>query len=360
MDWDKTNPVSSNEKGKYKKSESFDPDSAAFKELMKVGKAKEPEFEEKKKKRKKQEEEETQEEQSPDIYSYKKLKTSKTEINDDLNLKNADKTAPQSPAFYKNSTEKKLSPEEEKQVLKALEKELKNQSSENASSIELSQSPQKAGLSLENTQENAREKEIKQVRHSYFAKEEKLDENLKALEKKFLKKQRETLQSEKETSDSNLNPQKQESVQKQVDPSHLKIPDNIQVQAAATTAKVEPFIHQELHLLFERMIGTIIFMNDKDISTTQIILNNPEFENSRFFNTTITFERYATAPNSFNIKLTGSQEAVTIFNENVEGLYKAFSNADLNFDIGNISAEYKYYKPLFQRKPPVQDGEDKK
>ncbi|MDE3048211.1 MAG: hypothetical protein KGI83_07710, partial [Verrucomicrobiota bacterium] len=79
-------------------------------------------------------------------------------------------------------------------------------------------------------------------------------------------------------------------------------------------------------------------------------LNNPAYANSKFYGATITIEKYATAPDSFNIRLTGSNEAVVLFRENLPSLITAFENRKLNFTIGRIDVEYSMDRPVFRRK----------
>jgi hypothetical protein len=98
------------------------------------------------------------------------------------------------------------------------------------------------------------------------------------------------------------------------------------------------------------MVGMIYMQRNAGISSTEIILNSPALANSRFFGAKIILEKYDTDPGSFNIRLTGSNEAVTLFNRNISNLYAAFQNGKFNFRIGRIDAEYTTEKPIFQRK----------
>ena len=84
--------------------------------------------------------------------------------------------------------------------------------------------------------------------------------------------------------------------------------------------------------------------------STEIVLNSPSYSQSKFYGASIIIERYASAPDSFNIRLTGSNEAVAAFKENIPTLALAFREGHFPFQIGRIEAEYKDEKPLFRRK----------
>jgi hypothetical protein len=98
------------------------------------------------------------------------------------------------------------------------------------------------------------------------------------------------------------------------------------------------------------------------ISLTEVTLNSPNFEKSVFYNAKITIEKYATAPDSFNIRLSGSPEAVTLFSKNVENLTAAFAisyeERRIAFRVGRLEAEYAQERPLIRRKKESGDKED--
>ena len=100
------------------------------------------------------------------------------------------------------------------------------------------------------------------------------------------------------------------------------------------------------------MIGTITAMvSPRGDSRTDFVLNAPSFANSKFYGATISIERFATAPYQLNIRLTGSNAAVTQFNQNIPNLLAAFQNKNFAFTINRIEAVYE--KPLFRRKDSV-------
>lgn len=123
------------------------------------------------------------------------------------------------------------------------------------------------------------------------------------------------------------------------------------VQAAATQAA--PYLSPDTMALFQQMVGTIYVMNSRTgISTTEVLLNSPAFANSKFFGSTITIEKYATAPDALNIRLSGSTEAVNAFNQNLPSLMAAFEQNKFQFKV-RIETAYKMDKvdrPVFQRK----------
>jgi hypothetical protein len=98
------------------------------------------------------------------------------------------------------------------------------------------------------------------------------------------------------------------------------------------------------------MVGTILVMTNQGISTTEILLNNPAFAGSKFFGASIEIIKYSSAPDSLNIRLSGSNEAVTAFNQSIPGLMAAFQTGGFQFRIGRIEATYAIDRPAFHRK----------
>lgn len=134
-------------------------------------------------------------------------------------------------------------------------------------------------------------------------------------------------------------------------PSLPQLPANIQPMAMAATSQVATYLTPQTVSLFFQMVGTIFVMQGPQaVNRTEIILNNPSYANSKFYGATITIEKYATAPDSFNIRLTGSHEAVVSFKENIPSLMSAFENGNFNFRIGRIDVEYTLERPIFRRK----------
>lgn len=139
-------------------------------------------------------------------------------------------------------------------------------------------------------------------------------------------------------------------------PSLPPLPPHIQPMAAAAVQQAQPYISPQTAELFFQMVGTIYYMaSPPGISRTEIVLNNPAYADSKFFGSRITIEKYATAPDSFNIRLTGSDEAVVQFRENIPNLMSAFQNGNYAFRIGRLEAEYTIERPVFRRKDREED-----
>ncbi len=149
------------------------------------------------------------------------------------------------------------------------------------------------------------------------------------------------------------------SLEEKIDPSQfhtLAPPAFSAAQTAITNAT--PHLNHEISPLFFQMVGSIYTIIEKPgIFTTEIVLNAKAFVNSPFFGMKIAIEKYATAPNSLNIRLIGNQQSVKVFEKNIPSLYTAFQNGNFNFQIGRISTEYAIERPLFRRK---ESGEGKR
>ncbi|HSX10968.1 MAG TPA: hypothetical protein VLF94_04560 [Chlamydiales bacterium] len=134
-------------------------------------------------------------------------------------------------------------------------------------------------------------------------------------------------------------------------PSLPLLPAPVQPMAFAATTAAVTYLSPETVSLYFQMVGQLYVMaGTSGISTTEIVLNNPAYANSRFFGARITVEKYATAPDSFNIRLTGSDAAVASFRENIPSLMTAFQNSNLPFRVQRIEAEYSIERPMFRRK----------
>ncbi len=140
-------------------------------------------------------------------------------------------------------------------------------------------------------------------------------------------------------------------------PGTPPVPPQFVPIAQAAAIQAAPYLSREILPLFFQMVGTISVMSARGISRTEVVLNSPSFSQSKFYGATITIEKYATAPDSLNIRLTGSNEAVTTFNQNIPNLMASFQNGDFNFRIGRIDVEYSVERPVFRRK---EQGEGKK
>lgn len=139
-------------------------------------------------------------------------------------------------------------------------------------------------------------------------------------------------------------------------PSLPQFPSSIEPMATVATAQASSYLNPATVALFYQMVGSMYIMGGTaGINRTEVILNNPAFANSKFYGSTITIEKYATAPDSFNIRLSGSQEAVTNFRENIPSLLTAFQNGNLPFRVGRLDVEYTLDRPVFRRKGKEED-----
>ena len=132
--------------------------------------------------------------------------------------------------------------------------------------------------------------------------------------------------------------------------------------ADAAQAFVASYLSPHTAALFHHMVGTLSFWGSQTpgVSRTEIILNSSAFEKSPFYNSSITLEKFATAPDSFNITLSGSAQAVSLFNANIANLSTAFSKAyeknKIGFRIGRLEASYAANPPATRRKEKTEDN----
>lgn len=368
MNIERLGPVG--EDGKDKKTSKASPDSKAFEELMKIGQVKEPELDEKKKKKlvKEEEGEEEEVQAPPDVEAYKEQERALA----------AKEDVPSSHEFWAEADLKKIDPTKKAKALKTLSEEIKKE--KNAPYFLSSEAPGKISSerlkekkeALLSIEESAKQKLSKEKaalsEKARMIQEASLDLTKKEIEKKAFEKGTEKAIREVKEKKAKKVIEKNEIEKKEIkkitsslketkEPSMVaqtfEIPQNIAHQTEMITAKVESFLNPELVPIFEHMIGSLFFLEKKGMSSMTVILDNEKFASSRFYGSKITFEKYSTAPNSYNIRLTGSQEAVTIFNDNLDGLYKTLQKADLDFDVGRVYAEYDQTKPLFKRKPKI-------
>ncbi|MBF8263123.1 MAG: hypothetical protein HW387_788 [Parachlamydiales bacterium] len=142
------------------------------------------------------------------------------------------------------------------------------------------------------------------------------------------------------------------------------LPPAAQQVAQIAQTSASPFLTPQTAALFYQMVGTVVFMSmpKTGVSLTEVVLNSPKFQNSVFYNTTITIAKYSSAPDSFNIRLTGTPEAVKAFNQNISSLTSAFTAAyedhRIKFRIGRLETELSPGRPLIRRKKEGGGKED--
>ena len=134
------------------------------------------------------------------------------------------------------------------------------------------------------------------------------------------------------------------------------LPPACQSVAQASLASASPFLNAQTVELYLQMVGTMMFMASSKggISLTEVTLNSPAFKNSVLYNSTIIIEKYATAPDSFNIRLTGTPEAIQVFSNNLTSLSSAFVHAyedrRISFRVGRLETELATNRHLIRRK----------
>lgn len=155
---------------------------------------------------------------------------------------------------------------------------------------------------------------------------------------------------------SNRDQDKDKKIVEIESPSLPALPSHVQPMAMSATTQAAPYLNPNAASLFFQMVGTIYLMTGTSgINRTEIVLNNPAYAGSKFFGATITIEKYASAPDSFNIRLTGSHEAVVSFKENIPSLMSAFENGNFAFRVNRLDVEYSVEKPMFRRKEKSED-----
>ena len=118
-------------------------------------------------------------------------------------------------------------------------------------------------------------------------------------------------------------------------------------------------IPQQWENVFTQIVGTAIVMQQNGLSRTEVILNSPAFQQSMFFGSSLILEKYASAPDSFNIQLIGSNhQQMNAFIEGISGLYQAFEQGRFSFRVGKIHASYDPERALFRRKDSASGDKD--
>jgi hypothetical protein len=101
-------------------------------------------------------------------------------------------------------------------------------------------------------------------------------------------------------------------------------------------ANLPPQVQQ----VFERMVGVITVMQQTGVTQTTINLNNPQFANSVFYGAQIMLTEFSTAPKAYNIELLGNQQSVALFNANADDLVAAFQAGNYTFKVNRIDTAY--------------------
>lgn len=158
----------------------------------------------------------------------------------------------------------------------------------------------------------------------------------------------------KDKEDGEGEKQKAEAISSITLPSPL--PSQIEQTVQTAQTAVASYLNPTTAALFHQMVGAILYLapTTPGISRTEVVLNSQNMLNSPFYNSKILLEKYASAPDSFNVRLTGTPQAVKIFNDNMQGLMSAFTAAyhenRLRFRIGRFETAIETERPLIRRK----------
>lgn len=129
------------------------------------------------------------------------------------------------------------------------------------------------------------------------------------------------------------------------------IPPDVQPVAQTALTQAQPYLNPETVPLFFQMVGAMYWMiSPPGVNRTEFVLNHPAYINSKFYGARILIEKYTSAPDSFNIRLTGSDAAVTAFKEHIPTLLTAFQKGNFPFRIHRMDADYNTDRPVFRRK----------
>ncbi len=114
----------------------------------------------------------------------------------------------------------------------------------------------------------------------------------------------------------------------------VQVQDQIPANPMVIDATSEtPSLHRlppDVYEFFEKTVGVLIIEQNKGITTTTITLTMP---NSVLNGAQVILDHYSSAPNSFNLQLLGTPEAVNYFNQNIDDLLAAFQQSKLNFKV---------------------------
>ncbi len=106
---------------------------------------------------------------------------------------------------------------------------------------------------------------------------------------------------------------------------------------ALPSSPIEPSV--QITQLFEKMIRSLIHIDQKGIAETTIELTSEAFSSSVFYGATITITEYSTAPMVFNVRLTASVEGLALFQAHASELSAALQKGNFGFGIHRLDTE---------------------
>lgn len=113
-------------------------------------------------------------------------------------------------------------------------------------------------------------------------------------------------------------------------------------------------LNPQVFELFERMVGVLTVQQNTGVTTTTITLS---MKNSVFDGAEITLDHYSTAPNSFNVRLQGSPEAIQLFNANIEDLMTAFQQTKSPYTVNILSPSLQKKYRMVKKKGEGDSGD---
>jgi hypothetical protein len=130
----------------------------------------------------------------------------------------------------------------------------------------------------------------------------------------------------------------------------------ISVAASSQVEKIVVSFSPEVRELFEKMVGTMIVMNDSGIQETRILLNSENFSSSSFYGTEILIQEYSTAPKTFNVQLISTSANVELIRNHIPTLMHALKANDFGFNVHRFESFISSEKiHLVRRKESASD-----
>ncbi len=119
-------------------------------------------------------------------------------------------------------------------------------------------------------------------------------------------------------------------IPKEIMPTGYEIP-------APFSAAFAPFAKfPQMWELFDRMVGVMTVMTDSGITETTVNLTSEQFQASPFYGTQIIIREFSTAPKNFNIEILVPPQAVGQIQSNYNELVAAFQAGQYNFKVNRL------------------------
>jgi len=110
----------------------------------------------------------------------------------------------------------------------------------------------------------------------------------------------------------------------------------LSIDATSQVPKVEPTV--QFMQLFEKIVSSLIHLDQSGIRETTIFLDSEEFSSSIFQGAKITITEYSTAPKVFNIQFSADPEALSFFQAHAGDLIAAFQRGKFAFEVERIDS----------------------